>query len=382
MTYLRLLIISVYSSRSVSRYARFSTKQKINSVDVLGNLGQSRFGRIPITPTTRNSRGSSFDEFRRVSATEIVRVLCSRRRFIATDKTLAEVSEHGNEANGRKLNTRTKGVDDRADYPRWRQNETRREDRRRKRSECNFAKCRERRIVPFRPATFPGTGKTLETSWSARDASCPRIGRTSVRTYHHIAAIVSATTWRRRRRRRASIQDLWHYQVKYSEHWPLPEKWRRRSQGTCDDPPPLSCFAFVHPPLGGSIYGNDVRAAVFARLAREKRIALPLPRRNLFDWENPHLRLASSNTYGSFDPNPRAATQESRVLYRDTSNRKRGAVKRGHTSGGGEESRTERSLASEITDGEPLAFRDLLESLPPLPARIYFPRTRNGSLFS
>lgn len=94
------------------------------------------------------------------------------------------------------------------------------------------------------------------------------LGSESVRTYHHIAAVASSTPERcwRKRRSPQSVRDLWHYQVKYSEHCPSPEKWRR-SQGTCDDAAPPSRLSNSHPfwfffrqfrAGRASISGNDV----------------------------------------------------------------------------------------------------------------------------
>lgn len=140
---------------------------------------------------------------------------------------------------------------------------------------CNFAKYREHRIVSIRRARF---FRDAKSGWGSLECA-RRVALGSERS-----ASGPTTTSRPlcrpgercgRKRSRASIQDLWHYQVKYSEHCPPPEKWRRTSQGTCHGPPspttrhrflsfsPSHAFHIVR----ASIYRNHAAGIFRAELA-------------------------------------------------------------------------------------------------------------------
>lgn len=174
-------------------------------------------------------------------------VASPRSRSVASDKTLAEVSVHGNEADGRKLYRTERRVGERSGglFARRRTSGNGEIEPRQKQwpgeggARCNFAKCRERRIVPNRRAAVSGTRKQAGRgvalgSGILRQDLPPRRSR----------CVVDAG---KLLEREESVRDLWHYQVKYSEHCPSPEKWRRRSQGTCDDAPPPYRLSTSHP---------------------------------------------------------------------------------------------------------------------------------------
>ena len=114
---------------------------------------------------------------------------------------------------------------------------------------CNFAKCRERRIVSIstscRDISPTDARNSRATSWSARVG--PRITRTHrLRTYHYTVSLAThagkegkGEGWKKERSRVYKTFGITKSNTPV-EHWPTPEKWRRWSQGTCHRSPATS----------------------------------------------------------------------------------------------------------------------------------------------